>query len=270
MQFRYLALAFLFVLFSCGSSNSVTSADIPRIKKTKLIKLAEANSFGSTKFNTVKINSKMSYKIGDASHKLGLKVRIAKGQKIWMSADFLGIPVAKFLVEKDSVHYYNKIDKTYFEGSFDLIKELVGLNFSYEILESLFTGDLAINLKKGSYRMFRSDLDYYFKNSDFNDYETRVEIYPLTYKTKSQSISHYSGRNFFAAFYKEYQEVDKFMFPKDLEIHGKNKERETLISMSYTSVDFDEDLRFPFKIPKDCDKEIVLKQTKVVKEETNE
>ncbi|MGY5352346.1 DUF4292 domain-containing protein [Wenyingzhuangia sp. IMCC45533] len=270
MQFRYLALLFLFVLASCGSSNSLTQqVDIPKIKKSKLIKLYDANSFANAKFNTVKVNSKLSYKIGDTSQKLGLKIRIAKGQKLWMSADFLGIPVAKLLVEKDSVHYYNKIDKTYFEGSFELLKELTGLNFSYEILESLFTGDLAINLKNGSYRMFRGESDYYFKNSNFSDYETRVELYPTTYKVKSQSITNYSGKNFLAAFYKEYKEVDSFVFPKDFEIRGLNNEKSSLISLSYTSVKFDEDLRFPFEIPEDCDKEIVLKTTKA-KEKTNE
>ncbi len=266
MQFRFLTLAFLFILASCGSSTSLsTKTDVAKLSKSKLIKLNKSKSFANAVFNTVKIKSKMSYKIGDASHKLGMSLRIAKGEKIWMSADFLGIPVAKMVIKKDSIHYYNKIDKTYFNGSFEFVKELVGVNVTYSVLESLFTGDLAINLENGKYRMFRSDVDYYLRNSDFNDYRTYVEIYPLTYKTKSQSISHHSGKNLFAAFYKNHQEVDEFLFPKDFEIHGKNKDKETILSISYSSVKFNEDLNFPYKVPKDCDKEIILNAKKVKK-----
>ncbi len=263
MQSRFLALVLVLILVSCGTNNTVsTNSEIPKISKSKLLKKNGAISFQNASYNTVKINSKMSYDIAGSSHKLGLKLRIAKGEKIWMSADFLGIPVAKLLIDNDSVHYYNKFNKTYFEGSFELIKEIVGVNVSYESLENLFTGDLALNLKKGDYRLSREDVAYVFRNSLLNDYINKVELYPLTHKLKSQRIKHYRGDRKLATYYKKYKPVDNFLFPEEIEIHGTNNDKESIIFMHYSKVSFNEKLSFPYKVPDDCDERIVLESEK--------
>lgn len=264
MYFRFLTVLTLFVLVSCGSKSALTHATkLPvKISKSKLTERNASTSFKTANFNTVKINSKMSYEIGKSSHKLGLKLRVAKGEKIWMSADFLGFPVAKILIQRDSVMYYNKIDKTYFKGSFDLIKELVGVDISYGVLENMLMGDTSINLNKGAYKLSREEGFYSFKNSGAKKYLTTVEVYPVTYKIKSQSIVHHGGDNSFRSFYKNHQLIDDFLFPKDVEIKAGNKEKKSIISMSYTSVTFNEKLTFPFKIPKECDKEIILNSEK--------
>lgn len=257
MRFKYLIILFVFVLVSCGTTKPVSSGiESPRISKSKLIKKNALHSFKNADFETVKINSKMAYEIGDSSHRLGMKIRIAKGEKLWMSADFLGIPVAKLLVERDSVYYYNKFDKTYFKGSFDFVKELTGVNVTYDVLENLFTGDLALKLGKGYKTVIRGN-DYYLEDSS-SKYDTSVEFYPFTFKTKSQSMRHSSGKNSLSAYYKSHQNIKDFMFPKDVEIKGSNKGKNSIISMTYTKVTFDEELNFPFKVPKECNKEIVL------------
>lgn len=266
MQFKYLALVFLLVLTSCGSNKFVIpKVDVPIIKKSKLIALNQSKSFANAAFKTAKINTKLSYKSGKSSQKLGLKIRIAKGEKIWLSADFLGIPVAKILIEKDSVRYYNKIDKTYFEGSLNVIKELTELDFTYQTLENIFTGDLSIDLNDANYRLSREDTDYSLLNIDFEKYDIKVSIYPETYKTKFQGMFEHSGDNMFSVLYKGHFLVDELMFPKFLEIIIKNAKKETFISMVNTSVKFDEELRFPFKIPEECNKEVVLKTQKIKK-----
>lgn len=260
MQFRLLAVFILFFVVSCGTKKSINpEVEIPHIRYSKLVKEYKANSFKEADFNTVKIDAKMSYKIGNSSQKLGLNFRIAKGEKIWISGDFLGIPVVKMLIEKDSVHYYNKFDKTYFDGSFDFIKQLIGVDVSYAILEKLFVGDIILNLEKNRFKMDINDNSYFVYDSRNRDYYIEAAIYPLIFKTKSQVIEQVYGESLFATYYKNYQDIDGFLFPKELNIKGKNKGKESVITIKYNDVKFNENLSFPYKVPKDCDKPVILK-----------
>lgn len=260
MQFRILAVLFVFVLSSCGTRkyNMVSVPRIPKISKSKLIDKININSFKNSEIKTVKINSKLSYEIANSSQKLGLKTRIAKGEKIWLSANFLNIPVAKLMIDRDSIHYYNKIDKTYFEGSFEFIKHLVGVDVNYEMLESLFTGDMIVNLDKGFYTLSRDNDIYTFKNTKTKSSYTEVEIYPLIHKIKSQSVKKTRDEKGLTAYYGKYQNIKDVFFPKDISVRAKNKEKNSLISISYSSVTFDEELKYPYKRPKDCNQEIVI------------
>ena len=260
MQFRLLAVFMLFFIVSCSvKKGGNPEIDIPQIKYSKLVKEYKSKSFKEADFNTVKIDGKMSYRIGDSSQKLGLNFRIQKGEKIWISGDFLGIPVVKMLIKKDSVHYYNKIDKTYFEGSFGFIKELIGIDVSYVVLEKLLVGDVIIDIEKSRFKMDIVDNSYFVYDSRTKNYFIEAAIFPFTFKTKSQVIEHVLGENLFATYYNSYQEIDEFLFPKELSIKGKSKGKETIITIKYNDVKFNEKLSFPYKVPKDCDKKVVLK-----------
>ena len=261
MKFKLIIFTFFILLIGCKSTSEAVD-DLPKIRKSKLIKLNAAKSFTNSAYNTAKINSKMSYEIGGSSHKLGLKIRIQKGQKIWMSADFFGIPVAKLFVEQDQVRYYNKIDKSYFEGSFDFLKQLSGIEIKYDDFEAILTGDTMVDIDDRIYQLFRGYGFYYFRNVNLSSYERTVEIQPDNYKLKLQSISSDSNHRVFKAIYKKLKDFEGYLFPVDIEIHAKNKDKLSAISMRYTSVKFNEELSFPYEVPRDCTNRVVLKRKK--------
>ena len=266
MQFRLLAVLMLFFMVSCGfKKNIAPKVEVPHMAYSKLVKEYKVNSFKEAPINTVRIDAKMSYKIKNSSQKLGLNFRIAKGEKIWISGDFLGIPVVKMLIEPDSIHYYNKFDKTYFEGSFDFVKQILGVKVTYKVLEEILTGDLVLDLDENRFLMNIKDNSYSIYDKSNSKYNVEVAIYPFTYKAKSQIIKQSSGNNTFAAYYKSHQNVDGFLFPKELTINADNKGVKSVISMKYSSVKFNENFNFPYKVPKDCNKEIVLKPTEKTK-----
>lgn len=260
MQFRLLAtIGLLFFIVSCGSNKVKNATEISKISKSSLYKKHQNQSFQNSDFTTVKIDAKLSYKSDKASQKAGLKLRIAKGEKIWMSGDFLGISIAKLLIEKDSVFYYNKYDKTYFKGSFDFIKQIIGANVTYETLEQLLLGDLIIQNKKfRNYDLEIKDNAYFLTDTKDELYTKKASIYPLIFKTKYQSIENKATQSLFQAFYKNHQALDSFLFPKKVEFKGNNKGKTSLISISYDKISVNQELRFPFKIPSSCNKQIVL------------
>jgi hypothetical protein len=259
MQFRLLAVSILLFLVSCGVKKKTNlNIEIPKIKYSKLIEENASKNIQDSESTSLKIKGKMSYRIGSTSQKLGLNFRISKGEKIWVSGDFFGIPVVKMLIEKDQVSYYNKIDKTYFEGSFEFIKQLTGINVSYAVIEKLLLGEVILDLNEKKYDMTTKENAYFLYDKIANQFFVEVAIYPFSFKTKSQSIAHEHKKKSFATYYNNYQNIDGIVFPKEFTIKAKNKDIETIITISYNEVKFNEKLSFPFKVPKECDQKIVV------------
>jgi len=251
-------------MVSCRSKKplELVNTYVPEIEESKLLKNYKDKTFENLAVETVKIDAKTIYKSGSSSHKLGLKFRIEKGHKIWISADYFGIPVVKMLVEKDSVRYYNKIDKTFYEGSLDFVKELLGVEVSYVMLERLFLGDMILDVSLEEYKLTTRADDYFFYDSKNSPYSMTGAIYPLTYKTKYQVIEDADKTNKFEALYKNHQLINEFLLPQKVAFQVINKAKETIISMDYSNVTFNEKLTFPYKVPKGCDKKIELKTIK--------
>lgn len=264
MRFKLLAMCFMVFMVSCRTKKNLVAVDtyVPEIKESKLFEKYKEKSFEYLDVKTVKIDAKAVYTTASSSHKLGIKFRVEKGQKIWMSADYFGIPVVKMLIERDSVRYYNKIDKTYFEGSLDFIKELIGVDVSYTMLERLFMGDMILDVSPEEYKLAVRESDYFFYGSKTSPYSLTGAVYPLNYKTKYQVIEEVDKANKFEALYKDHQLINEFLFPQKVAFQINSKQKLSIVSMDYNDVVFDEHLTFPYKVPRSCDKRIELKGEK--------
>ncbi|WP_010134293.1 DUF4292 domain-containing protein [Ochrovirga pacifica] len=260
MQCRFLALLTALVLMiSCKSKNISDSAVVPEISKSSLYKKNLNVSFQNADITTLKIDAKLNYKDAQKSQKIGLKIRLEKGEKIWMSGEFLGLPIAKLLIENDSVFYYNKFDKTYFKGSFDFIHQLIGTQVNYTTLEQLLLGDLIIpNKKFKSFDLEIKDNAYFITDKKSSVYTKQASIYPLVFKTKQQSIYNQITQSLFQASYKSHQAVDGFLFPKKMEFTGTKQNKNSFIYIEYQDIVVNTKLGFPFKIPSSCNKQIVI------------
>ena len=74
-------------------------------------------------------------------------------EKLWLSATMI-IPIAKLLVTPNKVSFYEKFQKTYFEGNYDLINTPLNTNFVYSDLENLFLGKPFLNPDQGRWNKF--------------------------------------------------------------------------------------------------------------------
>jgi hypothetical protein len=74
----------------------------------------------------------------------------------------------------------------------------------------------------------------------------------------SQQIAQSLNQRMLQIDYKDYQEVDKQVLPKNVNIIALEGDFETQINMEFKSVSLDADLRFPFRIPSGFE-EIVIK-----------
>jgi hypothetical protein len=177
-------------------------------------------------------------------------MRLEKDKYIWISATKLNIPVAKLLITPTSVQYYEKLDKTYFEGDFSLLSKWLGTELDFDKVQNLLLGQAVLNLKKGKYDVQIIDNSYELKpKQDNNLYGILFFMNPENYKLDKQEIRNPKKEQLLSISYPNYSEIEGKQFPKNIDIEVIDHKNLTSINMEYKSVEFNKELTFPFSIP---------------------
>ena len=124
MKHIYKILILLLVVSSCKSKREVTDANaIKNISTKKII-----NNHYSNNFNKKTIYARLNAKYRDkkTSATVSIKLRLEKDKTIWMSATKFGLPIAKVKITPKRVMYYEKLQRTYFDGDFSLLSKWLG------------------------------------------------------------------------------------------------------------------------------------------------
>jgi len=104
-------------------------------------------------FNKKTINARLKavYRSHDDLQTITIKLRLEKDKAIWMSGTMLGFPLAKIMITPTKVLFYEKLDKTYFEGDFTLLSNFLGTEVDFEIIQNLLIGESILDLTKKKY-----------------------------------------------------------------------------------------------------------------------
>ena len=84
---------------------------------------------------------------------LSVNFRMEKDKSFWMSANIL-IPIAKVLVTPEKVQFYEKFQKTYYDGNIAFINQQLGSSFSFDDLQNIFLGNPITDLAKRNLNEF--------------------------------------------------------------------------------------------------------------------
>lgn len=244
-KFFYISVAVWVImthLSSCKSFQKTTSDSTRKISLNKLIKELDKNRFSARSFET-KIG--ISYRDASQSFNGAGKIRILKDSIIWGSLNFMGIPMAKFMITPGRIRYYNKLDQEYYDGNFDLIRQSYGVDIDFNNLQSLLLGDLPVSLDK-TYDL-EIEKNYYLLHSPEYKQVNEIKLTPF-FKILSEKIG-ISPAEFVQVNYTDYQKIDKEDIPRNLEIQTRNTSKDMYLKLEYKSPSINKDLRFPFKIP---------------------
>jgi len=255
MNLKLLLSSFV-VLLLVSSCKTLKKPLITKDLATKKIILKYDNAVFSRK--TVQAKIKVHYKDPDLSQNVTIKLRLQKDQIIWMSASFLGFPVAKAKITPDKVEYYEKIKKTYFSGDFSLLSSVLGTDINFDQLQNLLFGQSLSKIDA----TFISDLEgtsfKFTPKEQARLFELFYWINPTHYKIDKQVISSTKEAQSLTISYPEYQTISAELFPKTINIEAIEPKKTTQITMDFKNVEFDNRLSFPFKIPSHY-KEIKIK-----------
>lgn len=202
-------------------------------------------------FSTLHIDAKAKYDNGDDSYNVTAEIRIKKGEMILVSIRFLGMTMAKAMITPNRVSYYEKLNKTYFDGNYEALSRLLGTDLDYtkaenlllgRSLDDLTAGTYTAGLDKGLYRLISKmgmNKEFWFENS---------------FLLKKERIADNNGENgprSLEVEYPAYAEYPKAVLPSEINITAQQEDKVT-ININYVSVAFDEALTFPYNVPDDC------------------
>ena len=232
------------VSISCKSIKTGATADTKAKSARLVLKNLESNL---ADFNTASGKMKASYSSEDDSQSISITYRIEKDKAIWMSAKVMGLlPVAKVYITPDRFQYYEKINRTYFDGDYAMAEEFLGVEVNFENLQNLLIGRPMYALKKNE--MLYDNNTYVFLQNIKSILAYSAIIDEKQFEMKSQSLRNQNNESLDVE-YNRYQSVDRQKFPSSIKLTARKDDEIVLIDIEYRSVVFDEDLSFPFSIP---------------------
>jgi len=256
-HFLKILIVILLVVTSCKTNKSVTDTNaITNISAKKII-----NNHYSNIFNQKTVNAKINAKYSNHKTSVGfsIKLRLEKDKTIWMSATKLGFPVAKAKITPTRVIYYEKLNKTYFDGDFSLLSKWLGAELDYNKVQNILLGQAVLNLKRGKYNSIVDNNLYQLSPKKENElFGILFFMNSDNFKLNKQEIRNPEKKQLLSVSYPNYNEIKGEQFPKNINIRATDNKNLTTINMEYRSVEFNNKLTFPFSIPSGY-KEISLK-----------
>jgi len=239
-----LGLVFLF-FFNCKSTKIAgTNTSNLNLSSKQVIK---ENAKQTPDFSTLHSKLKITYTQGKKSQTHSVSFRIKKDEKLWMSAAF---SIVKAMITPEKVSFYNKLDKTYFEGDFSYLSELLGTDLDFQKVQNLMLGESLFNLNGASYQASVNEGDYMLQPKKQRElFELFLLLDPTYFKIKSQRISQPKEQRDLEIKYVSHQQVDKQILPEHIEVVAIEANEKAIINLEFKNVNLNEDLRFPFKIP---------------------
>lgn len=243
---------------SCKSARSVVgSGAVDANMSTK--QLIRENSRQDARFKTLQAKVKIDIiqDLRESSYTVNL--RMERDKTIWISAT-LGL--ARAMITPSNVRFYDKINNQYFDGDYNLLSNLLGVDLNYDKVQSILIGEPLFNMKDDTY-IISTNADSYILQPKNQDplLELFLLFNPSHFKMDSQQLMQPLKKRFLQLDYLGYQEVEKDILPQNIKIIAVEDSEELNIIMEYKSVSINEDVRFPFRIPSGFE-EIILDNAK--------
>lgn len=248
---------FALIVTSCKSSKMTSNTSSMEMSAKNVIKNHYNNAFDKET-----VNAKLKIKYIGKSNFPGVtaSLRIKKDETIWISLSKFGFPVGKALITPTKVSYYEKINRTYFDGDFTLLSNWLGTELNFEKVQNLLLGQALLNLKDEKFSLELYENKYQLTpKKGYDLFSILFLINPDNFKINSQKIHQKDDNKSLTINYSDYTQVDDEVFPKGIHIAASDTKNTSTIDINYRSVNFNNHVSFPFKIPSNY-KQIVLKK----------
>lgn len=198
---------------------------------------------------------KIDYSDGESTQGVSVSLRMEKDKAIWISAPF---GMVKAYITPQRVSFYNKLENEYFDGDFSYLSNLLGIDLDFEKVQNLLLGQALFDLRKDKYDIALTDVNYQLTPKKPMDlFKALFHIEPQNFKMATQQLSQPLKKRLLEISYKNYQKINKWIIPNTVLITAIDKGLKNTIDIEYRNIEFNQQVSFPYKIPKGY-KEIVL------------
>ncbi len=196
-------------------------------------------------------------------------IYLVKDSLMWISIQKFGLEAVRLLITNDSAKMMNRINKTYFIGTFDKVNELFKTDFDFDILQSILTGNdftyydgnvFKANIENKLYHLStlgRMKLKKYVKTEKEYSMVLIEDMWldPATFKIVKTTLKEIKtqDRRKMECNYSDFLTLENKLFPQKLtfEIIDEKKLKGTI---TFTRISPDKVESFPFNIPSSYNK----------------
>lgn len=243
----FLLVIILFLIVSCGSRKATTSAAADEdMAVTNVIKNHQNKE---PDFETLQGKLRVQFQNEAQNQSVTVNFRMKKDDTIWMSGSLLGIPLAKVMITPESVRYYEKMGRTYFDGDFRLLSNLLGTPLDFEKLQNLLMGQTIYDMSEEHYKLTESSRGYQLKPSAEGMLKKMFLLDAGNYKALAQQIAQEGTSRSVTITYPSYYTMNGQSLPKEIKIIANEAASNTQIDMQFRAMEFNVPVSFPFSIP---------------------
>jgi hypothetical protein len=245
---KYIGLLSFCILVSCSAKKAVIaeSAANDQLSADKIIENLYKNKLN---FNTLYIKSSVSYSDPNQSQNVSAEIKIKKDEIILVSIRILGITMAKALITPEKVHYYEKLNSSYFEGNYAVLSKLLGTELDFQKVQNLLLGEAFDNLKTGKYNLTLEENKFKLESISNSAISKKFYLSSDNYLINKEEISQPSLERMLQVIYPARKTAGEYNLPTGIAIEANQKSEKTTITINYNSVSFNEELSYPYSVP---------------------
>lgn len=225
------------------------------LDKTNAAALITAIENRALTYQTLEADAKISYQSGGHARYASATIRMDADSAIWFGISFIGIPVARAMVTKDSLFFYERINRTYVRRDLKSIAAVLGASLSLTNLESIFTGKPIITGNTGCYTLKSERGQYRLAHDSKTDSSTVLKGLVSRIRVNGdktiaeQSLCEADAGPVMRVNYSDYIRVKDKRFPKNIYIKRLGATDPLLIKIEYKNIRVNHPIRMPFHIP---------------------
>ena len=236
------------MVFAACKSPLLPPSRIP-MKNIEINDLTKSISKKQLEYKKFRSRVKTTYDDGKRKQQIIINLRMEKSKSIWMSANMI-VPIAKLLVTPDKVSFYEKFQKTFFEGDVSFINRQFNTSFEFKDLQNLLMGLPLTDIHRGRWETV-SHPKYYILTPKSKKLRFRPTFFfdPNNFLLLEQRFIVPGTQQNLTIKYLNHQKLEGEFVPGEVQISlfdGRNLKR---VNLEYTRTDFPDRISIPFDIP---------------------
>lgn len=242
-----LIIAISILIVGCKSTKSVVASGeaSDKLSAKQVIKQHQKNE---ANFSTLQAKVRIDIIEGDKAQGLTFNLRMEKDKTIWLSAP-LGL--ARIMITPESVRLYNKQDNEYFDGNYQLLSDLIGVELDFLKVQNILLGQAIFNLQDQPHKVEVNESSYALQPKNQNALlELFYLINPSHFKMDSLQLFQQLEKRILQVDYTSYQNIDNEVLPQSISIIAVEDTEQVKVELEFKSITLNQELRFPFKIPR--------------------
>lgn len=239
-------IVFFMVLSGCSvnKTNSNNASDLSLDLKSVVKEIKKSEN----KFKNVRNRAKIEFDNGKTIQSIVLNLRVAENEVLWISASMI-VPIAKALITKDQLVFYEKFQRTYIDTSLKNNKGLLP-PISIELIQNILFGKPVVNVDSRNWKIIQNPMQYVLTPSNNQEnIQPTMFFNPKDFVLEEQRIYFSSINALLVVEYNNFKSLNEKNIPTEVFMSIIQNGKISKITIEYSQIDFPQNLTFPIEIP---------------------